>query len=141
MLDDAPPPAPNKWGGKGKPDKKTGGKGKGKDGKTGNNTNARCAIRGCAGKLSNKRHARFQQLRLTDQKSSKPQSAYKVPICGECMTLGIEQGKIVDLHSGGKMDFGPMKAAFGHGGDRHSRNMTENVSMAYDDMFADAPET
>jgi hypothetical protein len=30
MLDDAPPPAPNKWGSKGKPDKKTGGKGKGK---------------------------------------------------------------------------------------------------------------
>ena len=46
MLDDAPPPAPNKWGGKGKPDKKTGGKGKGKDGKMGNNTDARCAIRG-----------------------------------------------------------------------------------------------
>jgi hypothetical protein len=57
------------------------------------------------------------------------------------MTLGIAQGKIVDLHSGGKMDFGPMKAAFGPGGDRHSRNMTENVNMAYDDMFADAPET
>jgi hypothetical protein len=57
------------------------------------------------------------------------------------MTLGIEQGKIVDLHSGGKMDFGPMKVAFGPGGDKHSRNMTENASMAYDDMFADAPET
>ena len=57
------------------------------------------------------------------------------------MTLGIEQGKIVGLHSGAKMDFGLMKAAFGPSGDRHSRNMTENVSMAYDDMFADAPET
>ena len=31
--------------------------------------------------------------------------------------------------------------SYGPCGDRHSRNMTENVSMAYDDMFADAPET
>ena len=34
-----------------------------------------------------------------------------------------------------------MKATFGPDSDRHSRNMHENVSMAYDDMFADAPET
>jgi hypothetical protein len=88
-----------------------------------------------------KRHARFQQLHLTNQKSGKPQSEYKVPNCGECMTLGIEKSKIVDLHSGGKMDFGPMKAAFGPDGNRHNKNMSENVSMAYDDLFADAPET
>ena len=136
MLDDAPPPAPGK--GKGKPDKKNGGKGKGKPG---NSTNCKCAVRGCAGRLSNKRHARFQQLKLIDQKSSKPQSEYKVPICGVCMTSGIENGKIVTLDSGAKMDFGPIKAAFGQDSDKYSKNMSENVSMAYDDMFADAPET
>jgi hypothetical protein len=57
------------------------------------------------------------------------------------MTSGIENVKIVTLHSGAKMDFGPMKAAFGPDSDRYSRNMSENVSMAYDDMSADAPET
>jgi hypothetical protein len=129
MLDDVPPPVPKKGGGKGKTGKtcKTGGKGNGKDGKTGNSKNARCA--------------RFQELHIADQKSGKPRSEYKVPICGECMILGIEKGKIVDMHSGGKMDFGPMKAAFGPDGNRHNRNMAENVRMAYIDMFDDAPET
>jgi hypothetical protein len=56
------------------------------------------------------------------------------------MTLGIETGKIVDLHSGGKMDFGPMKAAFGPDGNRHNIHMDENVRLAYVDMFDDAPE-
>ena len=57
------------------------------------------------------------------------------------MTLGIENGKVVALHSDRQMDFGPMKAAFGPDGNRHNKNMTENVRMAYVDMFADAPET
>ena len=39
------------------------------------------------------------------------------------------------------MDFGPMKAAFGHDGNRHNKKTSENVRMAYDDMFIDAPET
>ena len=140
MLDDVPPPP---FPGKGKKGKgKTGkGKGNGKDGKTGNSKNSRCAVKGCTGHLSNKRHSRFQELRIADQKSDKPRSEYKVPICGACMTAGIENGKIVDLHSGGKMDFGPMKAAFGPDGNRHNKNMAENIRMAYEDMDIDATET
>jgi hypothetical protein len=36
-----------------------------------------------------------------------------VPICGTCMTTGVENGKLVSLNSGGSPDFGPLKAAFG----------------------------
>jgi hypothetical protein len=142
MLDDVPSPVPRKGEGKtGKTDK-TSGKGNGKDGKTGNSKNVRCAIKGCTRNLSNKRNAAcYQELHSADQKSGKPQSEYKVPICGACVTLDIKNGKIVALHSGGQMDFGPMKAVFGPDGNRHNKNMTENVRMAYVDMFADAPET
>jgi hypothetical protein len=80
---------------------KTVGKGNGKDGKTGNSKNARFAVKGCTGRLSNKRHARCQQLHFADQKSGKPQSEYKVQVCGVCMTSRIENGQIVSLHSGG----------------------------------------
>ena len=144
MLDDVPPPVPKGKGGKGKTGKtcKTLGKGNGKDGKTvGSTRNVRCAVKGCIGDLGNKRNARYQELHNADQKSGKPQSEHKVPICGTCMTAGIENGKVVALHSGGQMNFGPMKAAFGPDGNRHNKNMSENVRMANDDMFIDAPET
>ena len=57
------------------------------------------------------------------------------------MTTGVENGKVVSLNSGGSLDFGPLKAAFGPNGDKHSNNMTKNGIMAYDEICVDAPES
>ena len=57
------------------------------------------------------------------------------------MTTGVENGKVVSLNSGGSPDFGPLKAAFGPNGDKHSNNMTKNGILAYDEMCVDAPES
>jgi hypothetical protein len=62
-----------------------------------------------------------------NQKSGRLQSQHKVPICGACMTAGIENGKVFPLHNGGSIDFGPIKAAFGPNVNKHSSNMAEAI--------------
>ena len=147
MLDDVPPvhdarKVTGKGGGKTGNTGKTVGKGQGKFGKPGSNKrNTQCAIKDCAGYLSKKRNTRFLALHSEDQKSGRPKSQYNVPICGTCMTTGVENGKVVSLNSGGSPDFGPLKAAFGPNGDKHSSNMTKNGILAYDEMCVDAPES
>jgi hypothetical protein len=109
MLDDVPPvhdarKVTGKGGGKTGKTGKTVGKGQGKFGKSGSNThNTQCA-KDCAGYLSNKRNTRFLALHSEAQKSGGLKSQYNVPLCGACMTTGVENGTVVSLNSGGSLD-------------------------------------